>query len=398
MKELLSKPYANLEEGFLGVILTAAADPNIISFAGGLPNPKSFPMDELKDSCNNVIDKYESRAFQYSNAQGLPELRQFLAEHFNKRYGTTMDKDNIVVTTGSQQALDLFCKLFLDEGDGILVEKPSYLGALNAFDQFSPTYYPVTLNEDGLDVEELEETLEKYGDKIKLVYLVPEFQNPTGLTYTEENRAKVSEVLKKYNIVLIEDDPYGKLRFEGTKPSYIGLGKLPNAALLGTFSKVATPGMRVGYVVTENKELAEYLTKALEAATLHTNIFAQYVLYDYLLNNEQEPHEKEIQDLYKQQCDYMLEAMDKYFPDSVTYTRPEGGMFIWVTLPEGVSAAKLFPEAAKRGVAYVPGDPFYVDEKDTNTMRLNYTNASKEKIEEGIKILGELLTEACQGK
>ncbi len=398
MKELLSKPYANLEEGFLGVILSAAADPNIISFAGGLPNPASFPMDALQESCNRVIEKYKSRAFQYSGAQGLPALRQYLAEDFNQKYGTDMDEENIVITTGSQQALDIFAKLFIDDGDGIIVEKPSYLGALNAFDQYSPTYYPVTLNEDGLDVEELEATLKKYGDKIKMVYLIPEFQNPTGLTYTEENRAKVTEVLKKYNVVLIEDDPYGKLRFEGVKPSYIGLGKLPNAALLGTFSKVATPGMRVGYVVTENKELAGYLTKAVESGTLHTNIFSQYVLYDYVVNNEQEPHEKEIQALYKQQCQYMLDAMDEYFPKNVTYTRPEGGMFIWATLPEGVSAAKLFPEAANRGVAYVPGDPFYVDEKDTNTMRLNYTNASKEKIYEGIKILGDLLKEECEGK
>ena len=256
MKELLSKAYAKTGESFISTILTAAADPNVISFAGGLPNPASFPMEALKESCNNIIDKYGSAVFQYAKTEGLQAFRQYLAEDYNKTYGVNLDADNIVVTTGSQQALDCFGKVFINEGDGILVEKPSYLGAFQAFDQYCPEYYPVTLNDDGLDIEELEETLEKYGDKIKLAYLIPEFQNPTGLTYTEENRAKVTEILKKYNVVLIEDDPYGQLRFEGTKPPYIGLGKLPQAALLGTFSKVATPGMRVGYVVTENKELA----------------------------------------------------------------------------------------------------------------------------------------------
>lgn len=398
MKELLSKAYAKTGESFISTILTAAADPNVISFAGGLPNPASFPMEALKESCNNIIDKYGSAVFQYAKTEGLQAFREYLAEDYNKTYGVNLDANNIVVTTGSQQALDCFAKVFINEGDGILVEKPSYLGAFQAFDQYCPEYYPVTLNDDGLDLEELEETLEKYGDKIKLAYLIPEFQNPTGLTYTEENRAKVTEILKKYNVVLIEDDPYGQLRFEGTKPPYIGLGKLPQAALLGTFSKVATPGMRVGYVVTENKELAKYIAMALEATSLHTNIFSQYLLLDYLQNNDQPAHVKDIQDLYRQQCHCMLDAMDKYFPENVTYTRPEGGMFIWATLPEGVSAIKLFPKAAEKGVVYVPGDPFYVGVHDANTLRLNFTNASPEAIDKGIHLLGDMLKEECAGK
>ena len=398
MKELLSKAYAKTGESFISTILTAAADPNVISFAGGLPNPASFPMEALKESCNNIIEKYGSAVFQYAKTEGLQAFRQYLAEDYNKTYGVNLDADNIVVTTGSQQALDCFGKVFINEGDGILVEKPSYLGAFQAFDQYCPEYYPVTLNDDGLDIEELEETLEKHGDKIKLAYLIPEFQNPTGLTYTEENRAKVTEILKKYNVVLIEDDPYGQLRFEGTKPPYIGLGKLPQAALLGTFSKVATPGMRVGYVVTENKELAKYIAMALEATSLHTNIFSQLVLAQYLADNDIDAHIEKTKVLYKHKAELMMDCMRKYLPEGVEFTPTEGGMFLWAKLPNGMSAVDLYRVALARGVAICPGDPFYEKERNVSTFRINYSNSSDEVIEKGIRILGEACAELIAKK
>jgi 2-aminoadipate transaminase len=395
MKELLANSYKNTEPSFVSTILSAAADPSVISFAGGLPNPASFPVKEFKESANRIIDTLGPTVFQYGKTEGVYEFRDYLAGVYNKKYGLDLDADNFVITTGSQQALDCFAKVFIDDGDGILVENPSYLGALQAFDQYCPAYYPVDLKEDGLDIDQLEDTLKKHGDKIKLAYLIPEFQNPTGLTYTAENRAKVTEILSRYNVILIEDDPYGQLRFEGVKPPYVGLGKLENAALLGTFSKVATPGMRVGYIISENKEITKYMGMAVEASALHTNTFAQYLLLDYLTHNDQPAHVKDIQNLYRSQCHAMLDAMDRYFPSSCTFTRPQGGMFIWATLPEGVSALKIFPKAVEKKVVFVPGDPFYVNVHDANTMRLNFTNASPEKIEEGIKNLGDLLKEVC---
>lgn len=391
MEHLLSERIKSTPPSFIRSILKTAADPQIISFAGGLPNPVSFPQEELLVSMERIVRDYGSSLFQYSITAGLPELRQYIADRYNRRFGLKLGIENILITTGSQQALDLISKVLLNTGDGVIVEKPSYLGAIQAFSQYQPVFYPVELTEDGMDIEQLKDALKH---DVKFIYAIPDFQNPTGLSYCAENRACIREVLREREIVLVEDDPYGELRFDGGgRIPYIGAGQLPGSILLGTFSKTVTPGMRTGFMICADTELLKHISVAKEASDLHTNIFSQYLIWDYLMHNDYDAHIDQIRQLYKEQAQAMTEAMDRYFPETVRYTCPRGGMFLWVTLPEGVSALSLFPKALEKKVAFVPGDPFYINMTDTNTMRLNFTNADCSMIDEGIRRLGELLRE-----
>lgn len=395
MENLLSERIKSTPPSFIRSILKTASDPKIISFAGGLPNPISFPQEELLESMQRIVKTYGSKVFQYSITAGLPQLRQYVVDKYNKKYGLNLTIDNIIITTGSQQALDLISKVLLNPNDTVILEKPSYLGAIQAFSQYQPKFETVDLTEDGMDVTQLKEVLKT---NPKFVYTVPNFQNPTGLSYSKEVRDEVYQLLDEHDTVLIEDDPYGELRFEGESLPYIGAGRLKNSIVLGTFSKTVTPGMRIGFIVCSNTELLRNISVAKEASDLHTNIFSQYLIWDYLEHNDYDEHIAKIKDLYRKQAHAMMDAMDKYFPSCVKYTKPKGGMFLWATLPEGISAMKLFPKALEKKVVYVPGDPFYVNFKDVNTMRLNYTNADCETIEEGIKRLGTLLKEALDEK
>lgn len=390
IENLLSEGIKATPPSFVRGILKAASDPSVISFAGGLPNPISFPQEELLESTERVVKTYGSNVFQYSITVGLPELRQYIADRYNRIFHLNLTIDNILITTGSQQALDLIGKVLLDKGDGVIVEKPTYLAAIQAFSMHQPVFYPVELTRDGMNPDQLQKALQ---NPVKFIYAIPDFQNPTGLTYSAENRKCIYEILKDHGVVLIEDDPYGELRFDGERLPYIGAGKLPNSILLGTFSKTVTPGMRTGFIISENKELLKCLSIAKEASDLHTNVFSQYLIWDYLKNNDLDMHIAKIKALYKKQAQTMMDAMEQYFPPAVTYTKPHGGMFLWVTLPEGVSAMSLFPKALEKKVAFVPGDPFYIGTKNANTMRLNYTNADCETIAEGIHRLGDLLKE-----
>ncbi|HIZ27813.1 MAG TPA: PLP-dependent aminotransferase family protein [Candidatus Adamsella sp.] len=389
MENLLSDRIKQTPPSFIRSILKTAADPEIISFAGGLPNPISFPQEDLLVSMDRIVKTYGSKCFQYSITAGLPELRQYIAERYNKKFGLNLNFENVLITTGSQQALDLIGKIFLNKDDGVILEKPSYLGAIQAFSQYQPKFYQVNLTSEGMDTEELKKILQN--DNIKFIYAIPDFQNPTGLSYSEKTRQEIRDILKDRDIVLIEDDPYGDLRFDGVRLPYIGAGKLKNSILLGTFSKTVTPGMRTGFIISENAEILRNISLAKEASDLHSNIFTQYLIWDYLTHNDIEKHISKITALYKEQAGAMLNAMERYFPKEIKYTRPHGGMFLWVTLPEGVSSVEMFPKALEKKVVYVPGDPFYVGLRDVNAMRLNYTNADSRTIEEGIKRLGKLL-------
>ncbi|ANZ44048.1 PLP-dependent aminotransferase family protein [Cloacibacillus porcorum] len=374
---------------FIRDILKVTQDPSVISFAGGLPNPISFPEEALKESACRIIDNEGGKVFQYSTTEGHLPLRQFVADKYNKNFGLNITPEDVLITTGSQQALDLIAKTLLNKGDRVIIEEPGYLGAIQAFCMFEPEFLPVTLEDDGLDLKKLEEALKK--ERVKFAYVVPNFQNPTGLTYSKERREAVCALFDRYDTVLVEDDPYGELRFKGEKLPYIGAGKLPHSVLLGTFSKTVTPGMRLGFIITQDKELMNHLVTAKQSSDLHTNIFSQYMIADYLAHNEYQKHVDKIIALYKGQAEAMLAAMKEYFPAHVKYTEPEGGMFIWVTLPEGQSALDLFHKAMEKKVAFVPGDPFYAGKTNVNTFRLNYTNSTPETIREGIKRLAEVL-------
>ncbi len=374
---------------FIRDILKVTQDPSVISFAGGLPNPISFPEQALKESACRIIDNEGGKVFQYSTTEGHLPLRQFVADKYNKNFGLNITPENVLITTGSQQALDLIAKTLLNKGDRVIIEEPGYLGAIQAFCMFEPEFLPVTLEDDGLDLKKLEEALQK--ERVKFAYVVPNFQNPTGLTYSKERREAVCALFDRYDTVLVEDDPYGELRFKGEKLPYIGAGRLPHSVLLGTFSKTVTPGMRLGFIITQDKELMNHLVTAKQSSDLHTNIFSQYMIADYLAHNEYQKHVDKIIALYKGQAEAMLAAMKEYFPAHVKYTEPEGGMFIWVTLPEGQSALDLFHKAMEKKVAFVPGDPFYAGKTNVNTFRLNYTNSTPETIREGIKRLAEVL-------
>ena len=393
MKHLLSDGIKATPPSFVRGILKAASDPEVISFAGGLPNPISFPQEALLESMERVVKTYGSSVFQYSVTAGLPELRQYIADRYNRIFGLALTVDHVIITTGSQQALDLIGKVLLDKGDGVIVEKPTYLAAIQAFSMQQPVFYPVDLTEEGMAPEQLEAALQ---NPVKFIYAIPDFQNPTGLTYSAGNRERIRGILKDRGVVLVEDDPYGDLRFEGERLPYIGVGKLPGSILLGTFSKTVTPGMRTGFIISENRDLLKYISVAKEAGDLHTNIFSQYVIWDYVKNHDLDQHIAKIRTLYRQQAQAMMDAMEQYFPPEVKYTRPEGGMFLWATLPEGVSAMSLFPKALEKKVAFVPGDPFYTDMKNLRTMRLNYTNADCETIREGIRRLGGLLEDLIE--
>lgn len=377
-----------VQKSFIREILKVTENPNIISFAGGLPNPLSFPIKEVEEASIKVLNENGSDVLQYSTTEGYRPLREYIAQRYLKRFGLKIDADEILITNGSQQGLDLLGKVFLNKDDNVLIERPGYLGAIQAFSIFEPVFNSVPVNNDGVDIDLLDKSLDMH--RPKLFYTVPNFQNPSGTTYSEENRRAAADILKKYDTILIEDDPYGELRFMGKdlQPVKTYLGD--KSVMLGSFSKIVAPAMRLGWICAKG-EIMEKLIIAKQAADLHTNYYSQRVVHQFLMDNDIEDHIKKIRKLYKGQRDCMVSMIEKYFPEGIKSTKPEGGMFLWVTLPEGISSLKLFDLAAKENVAFVPGDPFYVNVKGSNTLRLNYTNSDEKSIEEGIKRLARAI-------
>lgn len=376
---------------FIREILKVTQNAEIISFAGGLPNPISFPQEELKVSMDRITSQFGGKIYQYSTTLGLDSLRQYIVDRYKRLWNMDITIDNVIITTGSQQALDLIGKVFINEGDNVMVEKPSYLGLLQSFCMYRANFVQTQLNEDGLDIDDLKKTLKEY--KPKVAYLIPNFQNPTGLTYTKENREKVFEVIKDEDMILVQDDPYGELRFEDSERiPYIGINKTRKNIYLGSFSKIVTPGMRLGYAIAD-REIIKMLETAKQASDLHSNIFGQYLISDYLQNNDLDKHIEKIKKLYKTQATAMISAMEEFFPKNVKFTYPKGGMFTWVTLEEGKDVLTLFDKAIAKNVAFVPGHPFYVNPDKVNTLRLNYTNADENTIKTGIERLSQALRE-----
>ena len=377
-----------VKKSYIREILKVTQHPEVISFAGGLPNPDTFPVNEISKASQKVLESDGKNVLQYSTTEGYEPLRQYICDRYYKRYKLKVDPSEILITTGSQQALDLIGKVFLDKEDSVVIEKPGYLGAIQSLSVFEPNFVSVTLEEDGICIKELKEAISKYNPK--LYYAVTNFQNPSGLTYSQEKLENVAEILKDTDTIMIADDPYGELRYSGEEVPSIRNFIKENSILLGSFSKIAAPGLRLGWVCA-NHEIMDKLITAKQAADLHTSYFSQRVLYQYLIDNDLDEHIAEIRELYKNQQGIMLNTIKEYFPPEVKFTSPEGGMFLWVTLPEGISALSLLDECAKANVAFVPGDPFYVDTENVNTMRLNYTNSTEEEIVTGIKRLASVI-------
>lgn len=388
MEMVYSERIKKTPKSLIREILKAAEDDSIISFAGGLPNPISFPQKEFEASFLRITKEHGEKIYQYASTEGLYALREFIANQYVKKHHINVRAEDILITAGSQQGLDLIGKVLLNQGDKIILEKPGYLGAIQAFSMYEPEFVPVELNDEGLNLNQLEEGLKN--QPVKAAYLIPNFQNPTGICYSIDNRNKIGEVISDYPTFLIQDDPYGELIFDHEARPYINC-RDTQSVLFGSMSKIVTPGMRIGWICTKNKELMDHLVVAKQAADLHTNIFSQFLINDFLRHNDLNEHIKKIRRLYKKQCEAMLKAIDTYFPADVRITRPSGGMFIWVTLPNGKSAMELFEKAVKENVVFVPGFQFYTDEETCSTFRLNYTNADEKTILEGIKRLAKVM-------
>lgn len=374
-------------------LLRITQQPEIISFAGGLPNPKAFPVKEIKEICKDVLEKDYVLALQYGTTEGHDNLREVLANRLNKkRFNIT--KDNIVITTGSQEGLDLLSKVLLNPGDDIIVGAPTYIGALSSFRAFQSKMASIPLDSKGMKVDILEETLKKMkkeGRKTKFIYLVPTFQNPAGVTMSEERRKRMIELSLEYETLLVEDDPYGELRFKGNEVRALkSFDKDGTVIYLGTFSKILCPGFRTAWLVA-SEDLLHKFSLAKQSTDLCSNTFVQYIAYEYIRRGYIDKHIEKIKKMYSKKRDLMLEAIEKHFPDGAKWTKPEGGMFCWATLSKEVDTKEMFNKAIKEKVAYIHGAAFHADGSGRNTMRLNFSHSEDDIIEEGIKRLAKVI-------
>lgn len=368
-------------------ILKDASKPGVINFGGGLPAPDLFPLDQIQQSCINVLKDDGPAALQYSLTVGVQQLREVIIQRY-KSQGVEIALDEIQITGGSQQALDVIGRVFLGPGAVVLTETPTYLGALQAFSFYGTKYVSVDTDRNGVIPEDVEAKVKKYNPN--LIYLVSTFQNPTGITISEERRPQLAEIARKYNVPIVDDSPYAEIRFSGKPVKSLKYYGGDYVIELGTFSKLISPGLRIGWIVS-NSYVQPIIERMKQALDLHTNTFAQYVIADFARRGHLEKHIELIKKEYGQKRDFMIEMLGKYFGDKAKWTSPEGGLFLWVKLADHISATELLPEAIRQKVAYVPGKFFYSAEQDDSTMRLNFCNAKKENIEEGIKRLAKVV-------
>ena len=384
----------NAEGSAIREILKLASNPEVISFAGGLPAPELFPVEEMKKVALAVLEEQGRAAMQYYATDGYPPLREAIAERMNRKLHTNVTADSILVTNGSQQCLDFVGRVFLDEGDKIIVESPSYLGALNAFKAYGPEFIEIPTDEDGMIMSELEKALAANPD-VKFIYVIPDFQNPSGRTWPIERRKQFMEIINKYEIPVAEDNPYGELRFEGEIfPSLKSYDTKGLVLFFGTFSKIFAPGFRLGWV-SASPEILEKFNISKQAADLQASTISQMEMAKFIEMYDLDAHVEKIKEVYGKRRTVMLDAMDEYFPEGIKFTRTDGGLFTWVTLPEGIDAAQLMKDVVlPNNVAYVPGEPFYPNGGNANHFRMNYSCMPEDKIVEGVKRLGKALHEA----
>lgn len=371
-------------------LLKVTEKPEMISFAGGLPAPELFPVERLKEVTMRVLESCGAEALQYATTEGYGPLRAKIAERMNIKYGTSLSAKNILIVSGSQQGLDFTGKIFLNEGDVILCESPTYLGALNAFNAYRPKIIEVPTDNDGMLLDKLEEILDSVG-RIKLIYTIPDFQNPSGRTWSAERRAGFMKLMAGRDILVIEDAPYSELRFEGGMlPPLKSYDTEGFVIYLGSFSKVFCPGMRIGWVAADEKILEKYVL-VKQGADLHSAGFTQRSISMYMDMYDLDDDISRIREVYKKRRDAMLSAISGEFPAGTRFTRPHGGMFTWVELDGDINTRELLAECLEHKVTFVPGEPFFPNGGGKNTMRLNYSNMPEERITDGIKMIGKVI-------
>jgi 2-aminoadipate transaminase len=395
MEFKLAKRMEFMKASEIREILKVAERPEVISFAGGLPAPELFPVEEIIEVSRLVLEEEGSKALQYSSTEGYTPLRQWIAQRMNTRLGTSFELENIVITHGSQQALDLSGKVFLDEGDIVLCESPTYLAALSAFRAYGCEFIEVPTDDQGMIPEDLDRILEST-DRIKLIYVIPDFQNPTGRTWSLDRRKRLVEAAEKHQVMIIEDNPYGELRFEGEDlPSVKSFDQTGRVLCFGTFSKIFCPGHRIGWVAGDETIIEKYVL-VKQGTDLQCNTLAQREIAKYLELYDIDEHIAKIRKVYKQRRNLMVQTMEREFPAEVTFTRPQGGLFAWVELPAKVNAREVLEKSIEKNVAFVPGGSFFPNGGKENTFRINFSNMPEERIIEGIKCLGGILKDFLQ--
>lgn len=400
VKRFLSASGKGMKRSAIREILKHLQKPGMISFAGGLPAPETFPVEDIKEIVIEVLEKHGAEALQYGTTEGDAGLRRALVERHN-RQGLNIGIDNLIITTGSQQALDLISRIFIDPGDYVLCGLPSYLGGLNAFTAYGVKLKGITLDSEGMKPDELEETiihLKELGRKIKFIYVIPDFQNPAGITLPESRRIKIIEIAEKYDLLIVEDSPYREVRFRGEPQRMMyELDNTGRVITLCTFSKILSPGFRVGWVIG-HPEILDKIAMAKQTADLCTSSFVQKIIALYLEKGLLENNLKKTIALYSGRRDFMIKCFRDQMPENVTWTEPEGGLFLFVTLPRHLDADDIFRKAIERNVAFVSGSSFFCNDSGRNTMRINFSFSNPVEIEEGVKRLSTVIREELASK
>lgn len=389
----ISEKFKSLKPSAIREIFKSLGTPGAISFAAGNPNPDSFPVREMREIADEIFDKDASAALQYGITEGYTPLRELVKARLKRVYNIGTPDDELIIVTGGQQGIELTCKVMCNEGDVVLCENPSFIGALNAFRSLGAKLVGVPLNDDGIDVDKLENAL-KSNPKAKFLYTIPTFQNPAGITTTLEIRKKVLDLAKKYDILILEDNPYGDLRFKGKDvPTYKSLDTDGRVMYCGSFSKVLSAGMRIGFLCG-NKELIQKIVVAKQVEDVHTNLMFQMICAKYIEKYDLDKHILEIRDMYRHKAELMISALEENMPKTVSFTRPEGGIFLWCSLPEGASLDEFIKKAGEKNVFVVPGTAFAADpDEPCRSFRLNYSMPSDGEIVKGIKILADICRE-----
>lgn len=395
LQSALSTSVKGMKRSAIRELLKLTNDPEIISFAGGLPAPETFPVEDLQVCVKDVLQNEAKSALQYGATEGDTRLRELIVKDYRKQ-GFDITVDNVMITTASQQGLDLISKIFINRGDKLICGLPSYLGGLSAFNAYGANPVGIKFDEHGMRADKLEETLqemEKNGEKPKFIYVIPDFQNPAGVTMPEARRKEVIEIARKHNILIVEDSPYKELRFEG-KPqkTLYALDNTGQVITMGTFSKIFVPGFRLGWIVA-HEDVIDQLVKAKQATDLCTSPFVQKIAVKYIEKGFYEKNLKKTIENYRQKKEVMMDSFNKYMPEGVSWTNPEGGLFLFLTLPEGMDSEKLFLKAIEKKVAFVIGHVFHCDGSGKNTMRINFSYATKEQNVEGVKRLASVIKE-----